>query len=340
MEFLYLLEKIRNPVCDFLFSAITLLGEETAFLLMAILIFWCVNKRHGYFVLISGLFGTVVNQVMKLACKVPRPWHRDTSFTIVESAREGATGYSFPSGHSQNSVSTAGAIFLTTSKRWIKIVAITVAVLVPLSRMYLGVHTPWDVLAGAACAVVIILLLEPVFASEERFHKLMPFIVGALALAAVGFFIYAECTPLPHEMHISYDSVVSAKKNAGTMLGCALGAILVYTLDRLVIKFETGGVWYAQVIKLVLGLAIVFVIKSFADIPLAFMGSYERIVRYFLIVAFAGSVWPLTFKWFAGLRIGFMDRFTAWVVGLFKKPEPERVTATYGGTKKRKKRRK
>ena len=338
MEFLYLLEKIRNPVFDFIFSAITHLGDETAFLLIAILVFWCVNKRHGYYILMSGLLGTIVNQVMKLACKVPRPWHKDPSFTIVESAREGATGYSFPSGHSQNSVSTAGALFLTAKQKWLKIVAICVAVLVPFSRMYLGVHTPWDVIAGSACAIVIILLLEPVFTDEGRFNKFMPFIVGGLALASVAFFIYAELTELPPEYHIAYDSVVSAKKNAGTMLGCSLGAILVYTLDRLVIKFETGGVWYAQVIKFVLGVGVVFLIKTFLDIPLAFMGSYERIVRYFVIVGFAGSVWPLTFGWFARLRIGFMDRFTEWVVGLFKKPEPKKVAPTYAkGSKKRKK---
>ena len=322
MEFLYFLEKLRNPVCDFLFSAITYLGDEIAFLIVAILVFWCVNKKHGYFILISGLFGTIVNQVLKLACKIPRPWHKDPGFFPVGNSIEAAGGYSFPSGHSQNSVSTAGAIFLTAKKKWIKIVAIAVCVLVPFSRMYLGVHTPWDVIAGAACAVTIILLLEPVFTNDKYFDKFMPFLVGLLTLGSIAFFIYATVTPLPSTGHFSYDSVVSAKKNASTMLGCSFGCILVYLLDRFVIKFETAAVWYAQVIKFVLGVAVIFVIKTFADIPLAFMGSYERIVRYFLMVAFAGAVWPLTFKWFSTLRIGFMDRFTAWVCGIFKKNTP------------------
>ena len=46
-----------------------------------------------------GFFGTLVNQFLKLVCRVPRPWVRDPNFTIVEAARADATGYSFPSGH-------------------------------------------------------------------------------------------------------------------------------------------------------------------------------------------------------------------------------------------------
>ena len=59
MEFLYLLESIRNPVFDFIFGTITHIGEETVFLVLAIFFFWCVNKREGYYILTVGLVGTV-----------------------------------------------------------------------------------------------------------------------------------------------------------------------------------------------------------------------------------------------------------------------------------------
>ena len=74
MKFLYFLEGLRNPVCDFLFSLITHLGEETFFLAIAIFIFWCVDKRGGYYVLMTGLIGTVINQWLKIVCRIPRPW--------------------------------------------------------------------------------------------------------------------------------------------------------------------------------------------------------------------------------------------------------------------------
>lgn len=316
MELLYFLEGIRNPVCDFFFSAITHLGEETLFLVIAILMFWCVDKRRGYYVLITGFFGTIINQLMKLWLKIPRPWVKDPNFTVVGDAKVEATGYSFPSGHSQTAVGTFGGIAVTSKRNWVKIICIAIAILVPVSRMYLGVHTPWDVLAGSGCAILLLLLLEPLFFNEKLHEKAMPFIVGAVFLASVAFFLYAVVfTPASED-----ENVISAAHNACTLLGCSFGLILVYILDTYLVKFETEAPWYCQIIKLGVGLGIVLLIKAVLKSPLlALMGdNYERIVRYFLIVAFAGGVWPMTFGFFAKLRIPVLDRFGEWVASLFK----------------------
>ena len=58
MEFLYLLEKIRVPILDELMLAVTTLGEETAFLVIALIVFWCVDKKRGYLVMSVGFAGT------------------------------------------------------------------------------------------------------------------------------------------------------------------------------------------------------------------------------------------------------------------------------------------
>ena len=94
MEFLRLLESVRVPALDAFFSAVTYLGDELAFMALALLLFWCVDKRTGYYVFVVGLFGTLANQFLKILCRVPRPWVLDPGFTIVESARAAATGYS------------------------------------------------------------------------------------------------------------------------------------------------------------------------------------------------------------------------------------------------------
>ena len=47
MEFLYFLESLRNPVLDFLFSLITLGGEETVFMAVGMIFFWCIDKNRG-----------------------------------------------------------------------------------------------------------------------------------------------------------------------------------------------------------------------------------------------------------------------------------------------------
>ena len=99
MALLYLLEKIRIPVLNELMLFITRLGEETAFLVIALILFWCVDKRRGYYIMSVGFLGTMANQFLKLLCRIPRPWVLDGNVTILEGAREAATGYSFPSGN-------------------------------------------------------------------------------------------------------------------------------------------------------------------------------------------------------------------------------------------------
>ena len=74
MELLYWLEKRRTGLMDDLMLLITTLGEETVFMAVAIIIFWCVDKYKGYLILAVGFFGTLANQFMKMLFRVPRPW--------------------------------------------------------------------------------------------------------------------------------------------------------------------------------------------------------------------------------------------------------------------------
>ena len=74
MDMLRAIAEIRNPALDFFFETVTHLGEETVFLVISIIFFWCIDKREGYFILLTGLFGTLINQTAKLAFRIPRPW--------------------------------------------------------------------------------------------------------------------------------------------------------------------------------------------------------------------------------------------------------------------------
>ena len=320
MPFLHALESIRNPFLDFLFSTITHLGEETFFLVVAIIFFWCVNKREGYFILITGLMGTVVNQFMKLFFRVPRPWVLDKEFNIVEAAREEATGYSFPSGHTQNVASTYGAIAAHNSRKWKTLLCLTIIALVSFSRMYLGVHTPLDVVVSLLIALALVLILRPVFADEDSFERWMPLVVLLSVAVSLGFFAYV--LSVSSDSTLDPDNFYSAMKNASTLIGCTAGLVVVYFLDAKFIHFETEAKWYAQFLKLVLGLAGVLAIKAGLSSPLVALFGNEfvaRSIRYFLIVMFAGTVWPLTFKWFSELKIDFMEKFSESVKDRFAK---------------------
>ena len=300
MEILYFLQSIRNPILDAIMLAVTKLGEETAFLVLALIIFWCVDKRKGYYIMSVGFVGTITSQFMKLACRIPRPWVLDENFTVVGDAKEAATGYSFPSGHSQSAVGTLGGIAATSKQKWLNILCIVLAVLVPFSRMYLGVHTPADVLVGSALSLVLIFALKPViFKCGE---KGMWILIGAMLALAVAFLIYVECCLDPAVM--DPHNMESGVKNAYTLLGCLLGVCVVYFVDSKWLNFQTDAIWWAQILKAVLGLGVILLVKEGLRAPIdwVFAGHMAgRAARYFLIVVTAGIVWPLSFKWFAKL---------------------------------------
>ena len=321
MDILRAIAEIRNPVFDAFFSLITRMGEEIFFLAVAIIFFWCVNKREGYFVLITGLFGTVLNQGAKLLFRIPRPWVYDPTFEVVGDAKVAATGYSFPSGHTQNVAGTLGSIAAYKSTVKKTVVCTVLILLVAFSRMYLGVHTLLDVVVSLIFALGLILLLRPVFTDDEKFHKFMPWVVAAGVLLSVG--LLAFVVSIGGDETLDPHNYESGLKNACTLMGCTIGLIPAYIVDRKWTKFETKAPWYAQILKIVIGLAVVLAIKSGLSSPLTALcagNAYAaRIIRYFLIVIFAGVLYPITFKWYAKMKIAKLDAFGEKVASVFKK---------------------
>ena len=302
MGVLYLLESIRIPGLNEFMLLVTQLGEETAFLVAALIVFWCVDKRKGYYLMTVGFIGTMANQFLKLWFRIPRPWVLDPQFTILEQAREAAAGYSFPSGHSQSAVGTFGAIANSTRNKWVKAISITVCVLVPLSRMYIGVHTPADVLVGAGMALAMVWLLKkPVV---DKTSKAMKVLIPVMLVMAVGLLLFVKKYPFPAD--VDMHNLESGVKNAYTMLGCIAGVAVVYLLEKKYVNFETDAVWWAQLLKAVLGLAVVLAVKEGLRTPLDAMFAGHMVargIRYFLIVLMVGFLWPMTFRWFGKLGV-------------------------------------
>lgn len=297
MKVLYFLESIRMPGLNEFMLGITRLGEETAFLVAALIVFWCVDKRKGYYVMAVGFAGTMASQFLKLLCRVPRPWALDPNFTILEQAREAADGYSFPSGHSQSAVGTFGAIAATSKNKWVKGACIALCVLVPLSRMYLGVHTPADVLVGAGMALALVWLLRRWIMEGDRG---MLILIPLLTVMAVGLLLYTSCWPFPAD--VDQENLASGVKNAYTLLGCMLGIAVVYPVEKKYVRFSTGARWWAQILKVILGLAVVLLVKEGLRAPLdGIFGGHmaARMIRYFLVVLSAGILWPMSFGWFS-----------------------------------------
>lgn len=295
MKVLYALESIRTPWLDTVMAAITHLGEETVFMVAALFVFWCVSKRHGYYLLAVGFAGTVLNQFLKLLFRIPRPWVLDSNFTIVESARAQATGYSFPSGHSQNAIGTFGGIARFARRKWVRAAAIVAAVLVPLSRMYLGVHTPLDVGVAAVIAVVLVFALYPLMERSDSRHGVMGAVLAVMLALAVGYLLFVSLYPFPADVDAA--NLASGVENAWKLLGATVGMLVGWWLDVRFIHFDTRAVWYVQLIKLVGGLALLLGIRAALKAPLAAAlgAGAGGAVRYGVMVLFAAAVWPMVF---------------------------------------------
>lgn len=297
MDILYALEKIRTPFWNGVMSAVTQLGGEVIFIVAAVVVFWCVSKWEGYYLMTIAFCGTVLNQFLKLICRVPRPWVRDPNFTIVESARAEATGYSFPSGHTQNAIGLFGGMARWGGRRWVRLGLTTLALVIAFSRMYLGVHTPADVGVSLVLAAALVLGLYPLMRRAQEKPRYMGYVLAAMLVVSGAFVVFVETCGFPADMDA--ENLASGIGNAWKMLGAVAGMTLAWLLDRRYIHFETQAVWWVQAIKVAVGMALLLAIKSGLKAPLLALLGHEGLaggVRYFLLVLVAGAVWPLVFR--------------------------------------------
>lgn len=297
MDILYALEKIRTPFWNGVMSAVTQLGGEVIFIVAAVVVFWCVSKWEGYYLMTIAFCGTVLNQFLKLICRVPRPWVRDPNFTIVESARAEATGYSFPSGHTQNAIGLFGGMARWGGRRWVRLGLTALALVIAFSRMYLGVHTPADVGVSLVLAAALVLGLYPLMRRAQGKPRYMGYVLAAMLVVSGAFVVFVEAYGFSADTDA--ENLASGIGNAWKMLGAVAGMTLAWLLDRRYIHFETQAVWWVQVIKVAVGMALLLAIKSGLKAPLLALLGHEGLaggVRYFLLVLVAGAVWPLVFR--------------------------------------------
>jgi len=296
MEFLYWLESIRTPVGDVFMSLITHFGAEMLFMAVAMTVMWCVDKYQGYYLLIVCFLGTQLNQLLKATFRVERPWVRDPQFSPVADAVEGATGYSFPSGHTQCSVGLYGGLARWNKITWLRVICIALCVIVPFSRMYLGVHTPADVAVSFAAALVMVFGLYPlvkkVIATKNGMRRML-LVMVALSIAQVVYLSIA----LQGETE---DRLIHTLETSRKMCGACVGFFIAHEVDKKWLHFDTRAVWWAQLIKLIPGMALTLGVKELGYLVFDALTTHavSQFLTYMLMVLFAGIVWPLTFRFF------------------------------------------
>lgn len=303
MPLLYLFEQLRTPFWDNFFSVITYIGQETFFCVVLIAVLWCFDKKWGYRLFLTYVMGTGLNQLLKAIFVIPRPWVLDNKFTIVESAREAASGYSFPSGHTQGATMLLGTMACWLKKWYITIICAFLTILVGVSRMYLGVHTPLDVGVGLGAGIVVLAVASLTLDRAKNERKAFARLFIANIITCFILLMYVCFAPKTGANVPEFDA--HGVKSGWTMLATSLALALGWYIEGKYIKYDVKAVWWAQLIKFALGLGLALGIKAgLKPVFTAIAGENAFAldgVRYFLMTLFATAVWPLTFKFWAKL---------------------------------------
>ena len=220
---------------------LSLTGSEQFYLLVAPAIYWCWDTTLG---LQTGLFlmlNANINSFIKILLHTARPFWVST--TIKHLAFESSFG--LPSGHAQNAAVVWGTIGAYFRKGWLWVLLIGLIFLVGLSRLYLAVHFPHDVLVGWILGIIVLWLFlrlsSPVTAWIKR--QSLPTQIGAIfafsillillgflsRLASSGFALPPEwvdnaASSFPEEDLINPLDISGIVSNAGAFFGLAAGA--------------------------------------------------------------------------------------------------------------------
>lgn len=235
MDYLLWLQKIREslgPVFENLLNGISYLSTIAVFVLLVI--FWCFHKRTGKFALLCYGIGQTLNQSIKAICCVQRPWILNDMIKPSEKAIKSATGYSFPSGHSESSFAAYGAlIFKKFGKTPMAIGLIIMIGLIGLSRNFLGVHTLQDVLAGfgiGLLAIVMVFLLEKYQGCYDERN---------ISLAGLGVIAALSIYVLKKGYTGSEEQALLMQKDAMKAYGFMAGSVIAFSLERRFVGFKT-----------------------------------------------------------------------------------------------------
>lgn len=226
-------QSIQNEALDWLALFATFLGTETFFLFFVPFFYWCVDKKHGIRLALVFLFSVYLNGFFKELFHLSRP---DPLRVRVLWSSSGE-GYSFPSGHAQNAMVFWGWLGRRDPWRSKPVFLGLVVLAISLSRIYLGLHFPADILGGWLLGGLILIGLVAV---DRRISKTPKSWEGRV-LPWIGVFLptatlFTRAEPL--------ESMV-----AGAMSGFCLG----YLLESRWVRFSTSGPLGYQALKLLLG---------------------------------------------------------------------------------------
>ena len=280
LEILKWLEGLRTSFLNVLFESITLLGEETLIILLVVALWFAVDKKLAKQVFFVTATSLSVNGIIKNFAQVPRPFTKGISCVRVDTA----TGYSFPSGHTQGFATWSSFFAIKVKKIWLSVLVGVLITLVAVSRLYLGAHYPSDVIVAVVLGVSLSAFGNYLFVKVKDTKKLY---LGTFLIMTpfIAYFLYVA-DPLFADLFKTFG-----------MIG---GMVVVSFLDEKTEPLSYEVAWWKKVIRIVLGVVIAVALKEvikrmnvFEVMPISL---FIDAIRYFVVVMAVGVLCPLLFK--------------------------------------------
>ena len=260
IDILLALQGFREGPGDLLksfMSKMTFLGEVNTVLVIMAVVYWCVSKEFGAYLMMGWSGNRLINGVLKVSACVYRPWIRDARIEPLAGTRETATGYSFPSGHSTNAATVYGGAMLRKELPAGARIALGLTVfLVMFSRCFVGVHTPQDVLVGAGMSLLVMLITREVMAwLTDHPGKDVAVMCTGLVIGTV-IAVYAAVKPYPTDYDEAGKLIVDGAKMAKDTfkgVGWCAGFLVGWVLERRCVGFTTDVTVSVKLVRLVVG---------------------------------------------------------------------------------------
>jgi len=245
---------LKTPMNVFSF-----LGSEYFFLFLLPALYWCIEAGIGLRVAIVLLLSTSVNDSLKMAFHGPRPyWY---SQNILAYAKE--TSFGAPSGHAQVAIGVWGVLAARLRKWWAWLIAALIVFMIGISRVYLGVHFPHDVILGWLIGVLLLWLIlrfwQPVMECLKKMslmNQVLAAFISSLIIILISLipYIWLKSTNWQApQTWADYAKDAITMSSAFTTAGTFFGLMAGLTWFNHQGGFDSGGLLWKRIVRFLLG---------------------------------------------------------------------------------------